>query len=95
VAAVLPEIVVRGDDPDDPLGMNYGELTPVLVKAIQEQQEQIDEQEARIQEMESRLSALENSGQNGLLSNPGSLWFGGLALGVVALVIRKRTGVGR
>jgi hypothetical protein len=92
VAEVLPEVVVTGDDPDGILGMNYAEIVPVLVKAVQEQQEQIEDQEAQIQEMEARLQALESGGAAGLLENPNSLWLGGLLLGAMALVVRKRTG---
>jgi hypothetical protein len=40
--SLVPEVVVIGDDPDERLGVRYSELIPVLVKAIQEQQEQID-----------------------------------------------------
>jgi DNA-binding beta-propeller fold protein YncE len=94
VAEVLPEVISVRDDPEGTLGMNYGELVPVLVNAIQEQQEQIEGQEAHIREMESRLSAFEDGGQGGLLANPGNLWLGGLALGAVALVIRRRVGGG-
>ena len=85
VAVILPEVVVRGDDPDGILGMNYGELVPVLVNAIQEQQGQIEE-------MEARLIALEGGGQGGLLSSTSNMWLGALLFGAVVLVVVKRPG---
>jgi len=39
---VLPQIVVTGDDKDKILSVKYDELIPVLIKAIQEQQVEID-----------------------------------------------------
>ncbi len=42
VQEVVPEAVQVPDEPDGMLGMNYGDLVPVLIKAIQEQQAQID-----------------------------------------------------
>ena len=85
VAEILPEVVVGGEDPDGILGMNYGELVPVLVSAIQEQQDEIEEMEARLDALEGE----EGSGRSGIA---GSLWIGGLLLGAVALVVLKRPG---
>ena len=36
------------DDSDDTLGMDYGNITPILVKAIQEQQAQIEALQSEI-----------------------------------------------
>ncbi|NNE25878.1 MAG: hypothetical protein HKN09_03460 [Saprospiraceae bacterium] len=41
------------------LGVYYSDLIPVLVKAIQEQQDLIENQQSKIQDLESRLIALE------------------------------------
>jgi hypothetical protein len=55
---VFPEVVGKGDDTneiDDPKGVwqvEYGRLTPVLVKAIQEQQTIINDLKARITALE-------------------------------------------
>ena len=38
---VVPEVVHTGNDKDQTLGVNYAELTSVLVKAMQEQQQEI------------------------------------------------------
>jgi len=43
VQKVLPEIVDVGTDKDKTLGMNYSELIPVLIKGMQEQQQEINE----------------------------------------------------
>lgn len=42
VQKLIPEIVTVGDDEEKTLGMRYTELVPVLIKALQEQQEIID-----------------------------------------------------
>jgi hypothetical protein len=42
VKALIPE-VVSGDEKKELLGMNYAELVPVLINAIQQQQKQIEE----------------------------------------------------
>ncbi len=66
VAEAIPEVVVAEGDANEPLGMNYSELVPVLINAVQEQQgmlaerdERIAALEARNAEFESRLAALE------------------------------------
>jgi hypothetical protein len=41
VKAVLPQVVYDGEG-DDPYSLSYTELIPVLIKAIQEQQAEID-----------------------------------------------------
>jgi len=48
VQDVIPEVVYAPDAPDGMLGMNYAELVPILIKAIQEQQRQIDELRAQV-----------------------------------------------
>jgi hypothetical protein len=42
IQKIIPE-VVTGDEKKETLGMNYAELVPVLINAIQEQQKEIDE----------------------------------------------------
>ncbi len=97
VREILPDIVSGDDSENGMLGMSYGELIPVLVKAVQEQQEEIDTQAEQIEDLEARLAALEGA-QPGRLEQPGALnliapfGFGGLALGAVVLVGRRRTG---
>ena len=97
VREVLPEIVSVGDDPAGLLSMNYSEIVPVLVNAIQEQQVQIESQEEQILALEARLEALENSHkelkpETGLFSNFNFTWlfsvFGG-ALFVIVVLKRK------
>ncbi|MFY0673185.1 MAG: tail fiber domain-containing protein [Bacteroidia bacterium] len=63
---IVPEVVVVGDDSLQTRGVNYAELIPVLVKAIQEQQEIITDLEeendlktADLDAVNNRLSALE------------------------------------
>jgi hypothetical protein len=50
VKRLVPE-VVSGDETKETLGMNYAELVPVLIKAIQEQQVQIDELKLRFRSL--------------------------------------------
>lgn len=49
-----PEAFVRTEN--DKLGMSYDELIPVMVKAMQEQQELIEKQNERITELERKLN---------------------------------------
>jgi hypothetical protein len=95
VAEVLPELVSGGDSPDAPLGMNYSELVPVLIRAVQEQQVEIETQEAQIASLEARLSALEDvSGRQRLDTGAFNLlsWTGiiGLMVGIVVMVRNKQ-----
>ena len=53
VANIVPEAVVAPDSEDGYLGMRYSELIPVLIKAIQEQQEIIEAQGLRLAALES------------------------------------------
>jgi len=55
----MPEIVIGNQASGDYLGMNYSELVPVLIKAIQEQQKHMDEQQKLIEAMDKRLRLLE------------------------------------
>jgi hypothetical protein len=43
VSSILPEVVAEPESPDGYFGMYYDEIIPVLVKAIQEQQREIEE----------------------------------------------------
>jgi hypothetical protein len=52
VKQIIPEVVVG----DEQLGMNYGELVPVLIKAIQEQQKTIEALEEKIKNSEAQKS---------------------------------------
>ncbi|MBU0764235.1 MAG: tail fiber domain-containing protein, partial [Bacteroidetes bacterium] len=47
VLPVIKEVVDIGEDEDETLGINYSELVPVLIKAIQEQQKKIEALETR------------------------------------------------
>jgi hypothetical protein len=60
VAHTVPEVVVQPENEDGLLGLRYGELIPVLIRAVQEQQEIIQQQGSRIDDLESELSALEH-----------------------------------
>jgi hypothetical protein len=97
VREVLPEIV-RGDEAQGGmLGVNYGELVPVLVKAVQEQQSEIEAQAEQIADLEARLAALEQ-GQLAQARRPGTLnllatlGLGGLVLAVVSIAGVRRFG---
>jgi hypothetical protein len=72
---VVPELVRTGDN--GMLGLNYAGLTPVLIKAIQEQQKTIERQDARIASLERARTPIVSS------LFPGG--FEGLALGLVPL----------
>jgi hypothetical protein len=97
VREVLPDIVDGDDGENGTLGMNYSELVPVLVKAMQEQQNEIDTQAEQIAALEARLAALEagqasQAGQPGVANPLTTFGFGGLVLGAVVLVGLRRNG---
>jgi hypothetical protein len=51
VREIFPEIVSERED--GTLGIRYTELIPVLIKAVQEQQAEIDDLKARIEKLEA------------------------------------------
>jgi Chaperone of endosialidase len=48
VEKVISEVVDKGNDPAHTLGINYPEMIPILIKAIQEQQKEIEDLKALI-----------------------------------------------
>ena len=64
VQKVLPEVVDVGTDENKTLGMNYSELIPVLIKAIQELKTENStmkaETQSKIEALVSRLNSLES-----------------------------------
>jgi len=50
---VIPEVVV-GDESKETLAVNYTEIIPLLVKAIQEQQQQIEQLKKKVTALENR-----------------------------------------
>ena len=54
VLNVIPEIVAKPANEDGYYGLNYAGLTPILVKAIQEQQTIINDLKARIETLEAK-----------------------------------------
>lgn len=83
VEKLIPEAVERSADPQAPLGMNYSNLLPLVIKAIQEQQITLDQKDAALAllktenaalkeqnaRLEARLTALEQSLQKLLAPN--------------------------
>ena len=59
VEAVIPEAIARSGDPTAPLGLNYANLIPVLIQAIQEQQQALGQRDAGIAAQQERITALE------------------------------------
>lgn len=58
VADVVPDAVEEPADEDGFYGLDYDQLVPVLVGALQEQQERIEAQEDRLEALEDELRAL-------------------------------------
>ena len=50
VKKLIPEVVI-GDETKETLGMNYGELVPVLINAIKELKGQVDDLKKEINEL--------------------------------------------
>ncbi|HPG11087.1 MAG TPA: tail fiber domain-containing protein [Chitinophagaceae bacterium] len=61
VEPVIKEVVSTGSNADDMLGVNYTELIPVLVKAMQDQQILIEKQQVLIETLQKRLEKLEKN----------------------------------
>ncbi len=57
---VIPEVVMVGEDEDKTLGMNYTELIPVLISAIQEQQKQIEQTKQEVEQLKQQLAKEKN-----------------------------------
>ena len=58
VERVMPEMIERGTDANAPLGMNYNNLIPVLIKAVQEQQGALERNQAEIKNLRAEKDAL-------------------------------------
>jgi hypothetical protein len=58
VEALVPELVSTAKDAEQTKGLNYIGLVPVTIKAIQEQQTQIEGQQRQIQQQQSQIDAL-------------------------------------
>jgi hypothetical protein len=61
VEGVIPELVLRDTDPTKPLGLNYMGLLPVMIKAMQEQQDIITALKSENTSLDARLKALEQA----------------------------------
>jgi len=58
VERVMPEMIERGTDTSQPLGMNYDNLIPVLIKAVQQQQGALERSQAEIKNLRAENEAL-------------------------------------
>ena len=61
VEPVLPELILRNVDPQGSLGLHYTGLIPVLINAIQEQQDTITALKAENMSLDARIRALEQA----------------------------------
>ena len=61
ILKVLPSVVTEGKDADKTLAVSYTELIPVLTKAIQEQQSQIDKQNTQIEALKAENQKLKGN----------------------------------
>lgn len=61
VEKVLPSVVVTQDNADKTKGMKYSEIIPVLVKAIQQQQNEIEDLESKINDLKRHDNASTNN----------------------------------
>ncbi|MCD4829815.1 MAG: tail fiber domain-containing protein [Candidatus Cloacimonetes bacterium] len=60
VREVIPEAVVQ-DSPDDYMGMRYTQIIPVLISAVQEQQQQIEKQAAELERLTELADEFDNA----------------------------------
>lgn len=54
LSAIFPELVYN-EDPSVPMQLNYSEIIPVVVKAMQEQNVSIQEQSTKIQQQATQI----------------------------------------
>lgn len=62
VASYIPyktNLIFR-DEENEPMGFNYKKFVPILVQAMQDQDDKIKEQDKKIESLEERLTRLEN-----------------------------------
>lgn len=59
VGMVISEVVDKGNNPDNILGINYSDLVPVLIKAIQDQQDQINSYKSENSELKLQLNIVQ------------------------------------
>lgn len=60
VEPVLPQVVRRGA-PEEPMGLNYADLVPVMIRAIQQQQQQaLEDRDAQLHDLAERYARLES-----------------------------------
>lgn len=60
VHTIIPEIVDVPEDPEAYLSIRYSELIPVLVKAIQEQNEQLQQYKVLVRQVKEELNNINN-----------------------------------
>ena len=58
VEKVIGEVIDKGNDSLQTLGINYSELVPVLIRGMQEQQQQIESQNQKIDRLEKMISEM-------------------------------------
>ena len=59
VEPIMPQLVNQTGNETETLSLDYVSLVPVLVKAIQEQQDALNRKDAEIASLNARLTALE------------------------------------
>ena len=64
VQSIIKEIVHTADDENKTLSVSYTELIPILIKALQEQQDIIETQNSKIDNVENQLSKLSKRLEN-------------------------------
>ena len=58
VEEVIPEVVKTGDDANKTKAVDYVSLVPVLIRALQEQQQQLDQYKQKVESLEAKLGSL-------------------------------------
>ena len=58
IQKILPFVVTEGKDENKLLSVDYNSFIPVLTKAIQEQQKQIEDQNAKIAAQQKQIEEL-------------------------------------
>jgi len=60
VQSIIKELVHVGEDIDQTLSLNYTGLIPVLIKALQDQQDIIDNQDSELKDLKAQLRSFDH-----------------------------------
>ena len=83
---IFPNAVTKPANEEEMWSIDYGKVTPLLTKAIQEQQSEIENLKIKNKDYEDRLSKLESKGQFANTSSTSAVFYSLIGLGFIGIV---------